>query len=60
MSRFITYLALERPAAISADQTISAFRSLLNGAPMRIDDAGPVTGAPGEGFIVTVTECRSP
>lgn len=54
MSHFITYLALDRPASVSADETITAFSALAGSAPMRIELAGQPNSTPGEAFVVLV------
>lgn len=54
MSRFITYLPLDAPGALTAGDTIAALKATIGEAPMRIEEHGPVDDAHGTGFIISV------
>lgn len=54
MSHFITYLALERFASVTATEAVAAFGTLAGSFPMQVTSAGPAKGAPGEAFILSV------
>jgi Domain of unknown function (DUF4261) len=55
MSHFITYLALERPAAVTAAETVAAFRRLAGSLPMEIEAVSPSRSLPGEALVLTVS-----
>lgn len=54
MTRFITYLLLDQPAATSADNLASSFKDLARGSPLTIEQPAPGKSPLGEALIMMV------